>query len=139
MCESINKIQEKIINEFSKFDDWFEKYEHLIELGKTLKPLDEKYKTEENLISGCQSQLWIISETKDEKIKFLADSDSLITKGMISIILRVVSNKKPKDVIDADFYFIDKIGLRRNLSPLRANGLQSILNHIKKTAEKFTE
>jgi cysteine desulfuration protein SufE len=137
MSESINKIQEKIIDEFSKFDNWFEKYEHLIELGRNLKPLDEKYKTEDNSISGCQSQLWLISKIKDDKIQFFADSDSLITKGMISIILRVVSNKKPKDIIDADFYFIDKIGLKTNLSPSRANGLQSILKNIRNTAEKF--
>jgi cysteine desulfuration protein SufE len=139
MSERINKIQDKIINEFSKFDDWFEKYEYLIELGRNLKPLDEKYKTEENSISGCQSQLWIASKIKGEKIQFFADSDSLITKGMISIILRVVSNNEPKDIIDANLYFIEKIGLKTNLSPLRANGLQSILKHIKNSAEKFTQ
>lgn len=138
MSKKINKIQDKIIEEFSKLNDWFDKYEYLIDLGNSLEPLDEKLKSEENSISGCQSQVWIKAEIKDERIHYLADSDSLITKGMISLLLRVLNNQFPEDIVNADLYFIDKIGLNSNLSPSRVNGLMSIVKQIKSSAEMAT-
>ena len=135
MSKKINKIQDKIIEEFSKLNDWFDKYEYLIDLGKSLEPLDEKLKSEENSISGCQSKVWFKAEIRDERIHYLADSDSLITKGMISLLLRVLNNQYPEDIINSDLYFIDKIGLNSNLSPSRANGLMSIVKQIKSSAK----
>ena len=135
MSKKINKIQDKIIEEFSKLNDWFDKYEYLIDLGKSLEPLDEKLKSEENSISGCQSKVWLKAEIRNERIHYLADSDSLITKGMISLLLRVLNNQFPEDIVNADLYFIDKIGLNSNLSPARANGLISIVKQIKSSAK----
>ncbi len=135
MSKKINKSQDEIIEEFSKLNDWFDKYEYLINLGNSLEPLDEKLKSEENSISGCQSQVWIKAEMRDERIHYLADSDSLITKGMISLLLRVLNNQYPEDIINSDLYFIDKIGLNSNLSPARVNGLMSIVKQIKSSAE----
>ncbi len=135
MSKKINKSQDEIIEEFSKLNDWFDKYEYLINLGKSLEPLDEKLKSEENSISGCQSQVWIKAEMRDERIHYLADSDSLITKGMISLLLRVLNNQYPEDIINSDLYFIDKIGLNSNLSPARVNGLMSIVKQIRSSAE----
>jgi len=135
MSKKINKIQDKIIEEFSKLNDWFDKYEYLIDLGKSLEPADEKLKSEENSISGCQSQVWIKAEMRDERIHYLADSDSLIIKGMISLLLRVLNNQYPEDIINSDLYFIDKIGLNSNLSPARVNGLMSIVKQIKSSAK----
>lgn len=135
MSKKINKSQDEIIEEFSKLNDWFDKYEYLINLGNSLEPLDEKLKSEENSISGCQSQVWIKAEMRDERIHYLADSDSLITKGMISLLLRVLNNQYPEDIINSDLYFIDKIGLNSNLSPARVNGLMSIVKQIRSSAE----
>lgn len=135
MSKKINKIQDEIIDEFSTLNDWFDKYEYLINRGKSLEPLDEKLKSEENSISGCQSQVWIKAEMRDERIHYLADSDSLITKGMISLLLRVLNNQFPEDIVNSDLYFIDKIGLNSNLSPARANGLMSIVKQIKSSAK----
>ena len=136
MSEKINKIQDEIIEEFSTLNDWFDKYEYLINLGKSLEPLDEKLKSEENSIRGCQSQVWIKAEMRDERIHYLADSDSLIIKGMISLLLRVLNNHYPEDIINSDLYFIDKIGLNSNLSPARVNGLMSIVKQIKSSAKR---
>src|ERR1043166_6201329 len=120
---SIEETENEIIGEFELFDDWMQKYEHLIDLGKSLPVIDEKYKTEENLIKGCQSRVWMHSELKDGKIVFTADSDAIITKGMVALMVRVLSNQKPQDIVNADLSFIDKIGLKEHLSPTRANGL----------------
>jgi len=136
MNSKINLIQDMIIEEFTKLDDWFDKYEYLISLGKKLEPLDEKLKNEENSISGCQSNVWIKAEIQDKKVNYLADSDSLIVKGMISLLLRVLNNQHPKDIVNTDLYFIDKIGLSSNLSPSRANGLMSIVKQIKSYAKQ---
>ena len=130
----INKIQDEIIEEFSKLNDWFDKYEYLIKLGKSLESLDENLKSDENSIIGCQSQVWLIAEMSDEKIHYLADSDSLITKGIISLLFRVLNDQYPEDIVNADLYFIDKIGLNSNLSPSRVNGMMSILKQIKSFA-----
>ena len=138
MSKKINKSQDEIIEEFSKLNDWFDKYEYLINLGKSIEPLDEKLKSEENSISGCQSQVWIKAEMRDERIHYLADSDSLITKGMISLLLRVLNNQYPENIINSDLYFIDKIGLNSNLSPARVNGLMSIVKQIRSSAEMAT-
>ena len=135
MSKKINTIQDEIIDEFSTLNDWFDKYEYLINRGKSLEPADEKLKSEENSISGCQSQVWIKAEMRDERIHYLADSDSLITKGMISLLLRVLNNQFPEDIVNSDLYFIDKIGLNSNLSPARVNGLMSIVKQIKSSAE----
>ncbi|UCF13645.1 MAG: SufE family protein [Thermoplasmatales archaeon] len=135
MDEKINNIQEEIIEEFSKLNDWFDKYEYLIDLGKSLEPLDEKLKSEENSLSGCQSKVWLKAEIRGERILYLVASDSLITKGMISLLLRVLNNQYPEDIVNADLYFIDKIGLNTNLSPSRVNGLMSIVKHIKSYAK----
>ena len=135
MSKKINKIQDEIIEEFSTLNDWFDKYEYLINRGKSLEPADEKLKSEENSISGCQSQVWIKAEMRDERIHYLADSDSLIIKGMISLLLRVLNNQFPEDIVNSDLYFIDKIGLNSNLSPARVNGLMSIVKQIKSSAK----
>ena len=135
MNKKINMIQDEIIKEFSPLNDCFDKYEYLINLGKSLEPVDKKLKSEENSISGCQSQVWIRAEMKDERIHYLADSDSLITKGMISLLLRALNNQFPEDIVNSDLYFIDKIGLNSNLSPARANGLMSIVKYIKSSAK----
>ena len=133
---TINEIQDKIIEEFSLLDDGFEKYKHIVNLGKSLEPLKEEHKTEENLISGCQSEVWLMAEIKDKKIYFAADSDALITKGIISLLLRVVNNQSPADILKNELYFIDRIGLRENLSPARGNGLYSMVSRIMTFAKK---
>ncbi len=127
----IKDIQEEIIDEFSMFDDWMQRYEYMIELGKSLPLISEEYKTEDNIIKGCQSKVWVHAELKDNKLIFTADSDAIITKGIIAILIRVFSNQKPKDIIDADTIFIDKIGLKEHLSPTRANGLVSMIKQLK--------
>ena len=134
----INKIQDEIIDEFSKMNDWFEKYEHLIHLGKNLVSFDKKVKTDENIIRGCQSQVWLKAKIKNEKIYYFADSDSLIVKGILFLLLRTLNNQNPEDIVDIDLYFIDKIGLSSNLSPSRVNGLMSIIKQIKLLALNFT-
>ena len=129
--KTINELQDEVIEEFSGFDDWMDKYQMLIDLGNDLKPLDEKYKTEQNLIDGCQSRVWLQCDLKDGKLVFTADSDALIVKGIIALLIEVISGHTPKEILDADFYFIDKIGLREHLSPTRSNGLLAMVKQIK--------
>ena len=128
---TINEIQEEIIDEFNLFDDWMERYEYLIELGKSLPLIDDQYKIEENIIKGCQSKVWLYSKMNDSKINFTGDSDAILTKGLVALLLRVFTNQTPKDILAADTIFIDKIGLKEHLSPTRANGLVSMLKQIK--------
>jgi cysteine desulfuration protein SufE len=128
---TINEIQDEIIEEFSFYNDWMEKYEHIIQLGKELPLIDEQYKTEEHLIRGCQSRVWLHADYKDGKVKFTADSDAIITKGLVGLMIHVLSEQSPKDIAAADIYFIDKIGLKSHLSPTRSNGLLSMLKQMK--------
>ncbi len=128
---SINEIQDEIIDEFSMFDDWMQRYEYMIELGKSLELIDEKYKTDDYTIKGCQSKVWVFAELKDQLIQFTADSDAIITKGIIALLLRVFSGQRPQNILDAELYFIDQIGLKEHLSPTRANGLLSMIKQIK--------
>ena len=128
---TIKEIQEEIIDEFSMFDDWEERYQYMIELGKSLPLIEEQYKTDDNLIKGCQSKVWVHAELKNDKIEFTADSDAIITKGIIAILIRVFSNQHPKDILDADTSFIDQIGLKEHLSPTRANGLVNMIKQLK--------
>ena len=128
---TIQDIQEEIIDEFSMFEDWEERYQYMIDLGKTLPLINDQFKTDEYIIKGCQSKVWIHAEMKDGKILFTADSDAIITKGIIAILIRVFSNQSPQDIISANMDFIDKIGLKEHLSPTRANGLVSMIKQIK--------
>jgi len=128
---NIQDIQNDIIDEFSMFDDWMQRYEYIIELGKSLPLVNEQYKTDDNLIKGCQSKVWVHAQMNDGKVEFTADSDAIITKGIIAILIRVFSNQAPKDIIDADTNFIDEIGLKEHLSPTRANGLVSMIKQLK--------
>ncbi|MFH1392714.1 MAG: SufE family protein [bacterium] len=134
---TIQEIQEEIISEFKIFDNWFDKHNHLIEIGKDLPPIDSKYKTEDNLIKGCQVKTWFHSALKEEKIFYDIDSSSVIIKGIIALLIRVMSNQKPEDIKNADLYFIDKIGLGENFSPLRANSLWKLINRIKSDAALY--
>ena len=127
----IETIQNELIEEFSMFDDWMERYEYMIELGKSLPLIDTKYKTDENIIKGCQSKVWLHSEFKNDKVIFLADSDAIITKGIVAILVRVFSNQSPQEILSANTDFIDAIGLKEHLSPTRANGLVSMIKQIK--------
>ena len=128
---TIKEIQEEIIDEFNLFDDWMERYEYLIEIGRSLQIIDEQYKLDENIIKGCQSKVWLYSEMNHTKIDFTADSDAILTKGLVALLLRVFSNQTPEDILKADTLFIDEIGLKEHLSPTRANGLVSMLKQIK--------
>lgn len=128
---SINEIQDEVIEEFSDFEDWMDKYQMLIDLGNDLDALDEKYKNEQNLIDGCQSRVWLQCDNIDGKLVFTADSDALIVKGIIALLIRVVSNHTPQEILDADLYFIEKIGLREHLSPTRSNGLLAMIKQVK--------
>lgn len=128
---TIKEIQEEIIDEFSMFEDWMERYEYIIDLGKSLPLINETYKLDENLIKGCQSKVWLHSELQGEKIEFTADSDAILTKGIVALLLRVFSNQTPQAILDADTNFIDEIGLKEHLSPTRANGLVSMVKQIK--------
>ena len=128
---TIKAIQEELIDEFSMFEDWEERYQYMIDLGKTLPLIDEQYKTQENIIKGCQSKVWVHAEMDGDKVVFTADSDAIITKGIIAILIRVFSNQSPQDIIDADTEFIDEIGLKEHLSPTRANGLLSMIKQLK--------
>ncbi|WP_299522769.1 SufE family protein [uncultured Lutibacter sp.] len=134
---TIKEIQEEIIDEFSMFEDWMERYEYIIDLGKSLPLINEQFKLDDNLIVGCQSKVWLHSEINDDKLQFTADSDAILTKGIVAILLRVFNNQKPKDILDADLYFIDEIGLKEHLSPTRANGLVSMIKQIKLYALAF--
>jgi len=135
---TINEIQDEIIEEFAVYDEWLDKYEYLIELSSSLEKIDDCKKTPDNIIQGCQSRVWLdASINKDGTISFSADSDAVITKGIISLLIRVFNNQKPQDIIDADLYFIDKIGLKENLSPTRANGLLAMIKQIRYYALAF--
>lgn len=128
---TIKEIQEEIIDEFSMFDDWMERYEYIIELGKSLPMINAEYKLDENLIKGCQSKVWLYSELDNDVIKYSADSDAILTKGIVALLLRVFSGQKPIDILAAETDFIDDIGLKEHLSPTRANGLVSMVKQIK--------
>ena len=134
---TIDQVQESIIDEFLLFDDWMDKYDHLIEEGKGLPLLDEKYKHSDYLIEGCQSKVWLYPEFTDGKIYFKADSDAIITKGIAALLVRVLSGCTPDEIINADLYFIGKVGLSQNLSPTRSNGLLSMLKQMKLYAIAF--
>jgi cysteine desulfuration protein SufE len=133
----IKEIQDEIVDEFSMFDDWMQRYEYIIELGKKLPLIEEEFKTEENIIKGCQSKVWLKGEQKGDVVIFTADSDAILTKGIIAILIRVFSNQKPADILDANMGFIDEIGLKEHLSPTRANGLVSMIKNIKMYALAF--
>lgn len=133
----IKEIQEEIIDEFSMFDDWMERYEYIIEMGKTLPLIDTQSKTDDNLIKGCQSKVWLHANTENETLIFTADSDAILTKGIIALLLRVYSNQTPKDILDSELFFIDEIGLKEHLSPTRANGLVSMVKQLKLYALAF--
>lgn len=134
---SIKEIQDEIIDEFSMFDDWEERYQYVIDLGKTLPLIKEQYKTDDNIIKGCQSRVWLHAEEKAGNVVFTADSDAILTKGLIAIMIRVFSGQKPKDILNADTAFVDEIGLKEHLSPTRANGLVSMIKQIKMYALAF--
>jgi cysteine desulfuration protein SufE len=127
----INSIQDQIVEEFGIFEDWMDKYNYLIDLSKSLPVIDEKYKKPEYLIEGCQSRVWLRADLKDGKIVYTADSDAVITKGIISLLIRVMSDRTPDEIINNDLWFIDKIGLKENLSPTRSNGLVSMIKQMK--------
>ena len=131
MEQSINQIQDEIIDEFGFFSEWMEKYEHIIEFGKDLPELVGELKSEENLVKGCQSRVWLHAEQKDEKLVFSADSDAIITKGLVGLMVRVLSDHTPEEISKSELYFIDKIGLKEHLSPNRANGLSSMIKKMK--------
>lgn len=128
---TINEIQDEIIEEFSDFDDWMDKYQLLIDLGNGQEPLEEKYKTEQNLIDGCQSRVWLVADYEDGNIHFRAESDALIVKGIVSLLIRVLSDHTPQEILDADLYFIDQIGLKEHLSPTRSNGLVAMVKQMR--------
>jgi cysteine desulfuration protein SufE len=133
----IKDIQEEIVAEFSMFDDWMERYEYIIELGKNLPLIKEEFKIENNLIKGCQSKVWLQGEQAEDKVAFTADSDAILTKGIIAILIRTFSNQSPTDILEANMDFFDEIGLKEHLSPTRANGLVSMIKNIKMYALAF--
>ena len=128
---TINEIQDEVIEEFIELDDWMDRYQLLIDLGEEQEPLDETLKTTENLIDGCQSRVWLVCEKEGDRLHFRAESDALIVKGIVSLLLRVVNDQPAKDILDADLYFIEKIGLTEHLSPTRSNGLLAMIRQIK--------
>jgi len=128
---TINEIQNELIEDFSFFEDWMSKYEYIIQLGKELPLINDAYKTDDLLIKGCQSRVWLHADYQDGKVVFTADSDAIITKGLVSLMIKVLSNQHPKDIVDAELYFIDEIGLKEHLSPTRANGLVSMVKQMK--------
>jgi len=128
---TINEIQDEVIEEFADFEDWMDKYQLLIDLGNDLEPLDEKYKNEQNLIDGCQSRVWVQCDLVDGRMRLSAESDALIVKGIIALLIRVLDDHTPQEVLDADLYFIERIGLREHLSPTRSNGLLAMVKQIK--------
>ena len=134
---SINEIQDEIIAEFSDFDDWMDRYQLLIDMGSEQEPLEEQYKTEQNLIDGCQSRVWLQADLIDGMVHFRAESDALIVKGIVALLVRVLSDHTPQEILDADLYFIDRIGLREHLSPTRSNGLGAMLKQMKMYALAF--
>ncbi|HEY9542374.1 SufE family protein [Prevotella sp.] len=136
--KTINELQDEVIEEFEDFDDWMDKYQMLIDLGNELAPLDDKYKTEQNLIDGCQSRVWVQCDYREGFLEFTAESDALIVKGIIALLIRVLSGHAPQDILDADLYFIDRIGLRDHLSPTRSNGLLAMVKQIKAYALAYS-
>lgn len=128
---SIDQVQDQIIEEFSAFDDWMDRYQQLIDLGSELPPMDEQYRTEQHLIQGCQSRVWVNAHFAEGKITFEADSDAIITKGIVALLIRVFNNRTPKEIMDVNLYFIDRIGLKENLSPTRSNGLLAMIKQMK--------
>ncbi|MFH4966744.1 SufE family protein [Gaetbulibacter sp. M240] len=134
---TIEEIQNEIIDEFSMFEDWEERYQYMIDLGKDLPLIDDQYKTDDHIIKGCQSKVWVHAELKEDKVHFTADSDAIITKGIIAILIRTFSDHRPEDIISANTDFIDKIGLKDHLSPTRANGLVSMIKQLKMYAVAF--
>jgi cysteine desulfuration protein SufE len=139
MAKSIDEIQDELIEEFSLFDDWADKYEYLIDLGKKLPLLSEEFKIEENVIKGCQSRVWLHAEKKDAELIFEADSEAVIVKGLISMLIRVLSHQSADNILKADLYFIDKIGMSQHLAQTRSNGLLSMVKQIKNYALAFSE
>lgn len=135
--KTINELQDEVIEEFSDFDDWMDKYQLLIDLGNEQKPLDEKYKTEQNLIDGCQSRVWLQADLVDGKIVFQAESNALIVKGIIALLIKVVSGHTPDEILNSDLYFIEKIGLKEHLSPTRSNGLLAMVKQMRMYALAF--
>lgn len=136
--KTINELQDEVIEEFGDLTEWMDKYQMLIDLGNDLEPLNEKYKTEQNLIDGCQSRVWLQCDYVDGKLVFTADSDALIVKGIIALLIRILSGHTPQEILDANLYFIDKIGLREHLSPTRSNGLLAMVKQIKAYALAFS-
>lgn len=134
---TIDEIQDEVIEEFGDFEDWMDKYQLLIDLGSEQQPLDEKYKTEQNLIDGCQSRVWLQADMEDGKLIFQAESDALIVKGIVALLIRVLSGHTPDEILNADLYFIEQIGLREHLSPTRSNGLLAMLRQMKLYALAF--
>ena len=134
---TINEIQDEIIEEFETFDDWMDKYQLLIDIGNSLEPLDEQYKTPQFLIEGCQSRVWVHAEYTDGMVILKAESDTVIVKGIVTLLLRVLSGRSPQEILDTDLYFIDKIGLKEHLSPTRSNGLVSMVKQIRNYALAF--
>ncbi len=134
---TINELQDNVIEEFSAFDDWMDKYALLIDLGNSLPPLEEKYKTESNLIEGCQSRVWLQADYVDGKLVFKGESDAVIVKGIVSLLINVLSDHTPQEILDADLYFIDRIGLKEHLSPTRSNGLVSMVKQMRMYALAF--
>jgi len=134
---SIQEIQNEIVEEFSMFDDWMDRYEYMIDLGKSVPVIDDKYKTDDHIIKGCQSKVWVHADLEEDTVKFSADSDAIITKGIIAILIRAWSGQKPADIIAADTAFIDQIGLKEHLSPTRANGLVSMIKQLKMYAVAY--
>lgn len=134
---TINELQDNVIEEFADFDDWMDKYALLIDLGNSLPPLDEKYKTESNLIEGCQSRVWLQADYADGKIVFKGESDAVIVKGIVSLLISILSGHTPQEILDADLYFIEKIGLKEHLSPTRSNGLVAMVKQMRMYALAF--
>ena len=135
--KTINELQDEVIEEFSDFDDWMDKYQLLIDLGSEQEPLPEEYKTDQNLIDGCQSRVWLQADYRDGILTFRAESDALIVKGIVALLVRVLSGHTPQEILDADLYFIDRIGLKEHLSPTRSNGLLAMLKQMKMYALAF--
>ena len=135
---TIDELQNEVIEQFADFDDWMDRYQLLIDLGNDLEPLDERYKTEQNLIDGCQSRVWLQCEEREGKLWFSADSDALIVKGIIALLIHVLSGQSAKDILDADLYFIEQIGLREHLSPTRSIGLLAMVKQIKAYALAYS-
>ena len=133
----IKELQDEIIDEFAMFDDWMERYEYIIEMGKSLPLIENQYKTNDNLIKGCQSKVWLHADYRNDKLIFTADSDAILTKGIIALLLRVYSNQSPKNILGSELFFSDKIGLKEHLSPTRANGLVSMVKQLKLYALAF--